>query len=91
MASQFDLEWGSIKEPGAGGNVDFLKLVNGGNMIRVVGKPSQIDLHWEKAVDGSTKKVICPGAGCPICRAGHAPQVRYQVKVIDKSNFDYKR
>lgn len=84
MSTTFDMDWGSIREPGSGGNVDFMKLVNGPNVMRIVGKPSLIEVHWEKAADGSTKKIICPGAGCPICKAGHAPNSRYQVKVIDR-------
>jgi hypothetical protein len=88
MASQFEMDWGTIKEPGSGGNVDFMKLVSGANVVRIVGRPSLIELHWEKAADGSTKKVVCPGAGCPICKAGHAPMSRYQVKVIDRGEKD---
>ena len=82
--SKFDMDWGSVKESGTGGNVDFIKLQNGVNPMRIVGKPSLIDIHWEEGVDGSKKKVICPGPGCPICKAGNSPQSRYQIQVIDR-------
>lgn len=88
--SNFDMDWGNIKEPGTGEKVDFMKLQSGQNQLRVVGKPSMIDIHWEKGLDGQNKKVICPGAGCPICKAGHVPQVRYQVQVIDKTDSKVK-
>lgn len=90
MANSFDLDWGNIKETGGGEKVDFMKLVNGQNQLRIVGKPSLIEIHWEKGIDGQQKKVICPGAGCPICKAGHAPMARYQVQVIDKTSGDGK-
>lgn len=82
--NNFDMDWGSIKEPGTGSTIDFLKLKDGMNQIRIVGKPSLINIHWEKGIDGQNKKVICPGAGCPICKAGKAPQARYQIHVIDR-------
>lgn len=90
MSNNFNMEWGNIPEPGTGGNVDFLRLQNGANQLRIVGKPSLIEIHWEKAIDGSSKKVICTGASCPICKAGHAPQARYQVKVIDRTDGKIK-
>ena len=88
--SNFDLEWGTIKEPGTGNNVDFMKLQTGINQVRIVSRPSLIDIHWEKATDGSQKKVICLGAGCPICKAGKVPMSRYQVKVIDRADSKVK-
>ncbi len=88
--NNFDMEWGSIKEPGTGSAIDFLKLKDGLNQIRIVGKPSLINIHWEKGIDGQNKKVICPGAGCPICKAGKAPQTRYQIQVIDRADGKIK-
>lgn len=87
--SKFDLDWDDIKEPNKGGNIDFYKLQPGDNKMRVVSKASLVDVHWEKDVQGQSKKVVCPGAGCPICKAGHAPMSRYQIKVIDKSPSVY--
>jgi hypothetical protein len=88
--SKFDMGWGDVKEPGTGGNVDFMKLQSGQNQLRIVGRPSLIEIHWEKAVDGTTKKVICPGAGCPVCKGGHVPMARYQVQVIDRADGKIK-
>ena len=88
--NQHEMEWGSIREAGGGEKVDFMKLQNGQNQFRIVGKPSLIDIHWEKGIDGQSKKVICPGAGCPICKVGHTPQIRYQVQVIDRADGKVK-
>lgn len=83
--SNFEMGWEDVKE-GSGGNMDFLKLQTGINQVRIVSMPAMINVHWEKSLDGSTKKVICLGSGCPICKAGKAPQSRYQVKVIDRAD-----
>ena len=88
--SNFDMTWNDVKEPGKGGNVDFLKLKDGINIMRIVSSPAQISIHWEKGIDGQNKKVICPGSGCPICKAGKSPQMRYQIQVIDRADGKIK-
>lgn len=84
--ANFDMDWDNIKELGTGDKVDFMKLLHGQNQVRIVGRPSMIDIHWEKGIDQQPKKIICPGAGCPVCKAGHVPQVKYQVHIIDKND-----
>jgi len=88
--SQHDLSWGEVKGGDNQEPTPFLKLQNGENRVRVVGNPSLIDVHWEKGLDGQQKKVICPGRGCPVCKVGHAPQARYQVQVIDRTDGKVK-
>lgn len=88
--SNFDMDWGSVKEAGTGASVDFIKLQTGQNQMRIVSKPSLVDVHWEKSVDGSTKKLTCLGRECPICKAGKVPMQRYQVKVIDRTDGKVK-
>jgi len=90
MAVQHNLEWDSIKTGDNEERAEFLKLQMGVNLIRVVGNPSLIDIHWEKGLDGQAKKIICPGKGCPICKIGHVPQSRYQVQVIDRADGKIK-
>lgn len=86
-----ELDWGNVSAGGGNReNAKFMKLQPGDNRVRVVGKPVMVDIHWEKGLDGSTKKVVCPGAGCPVCKAGHTPQSRYQVLVIDKADNEVK-
>jgi hypothetical protein len=81
------MDWDSIKDSGSGEKIDFYKINPGNkNQIRIVGKPSSIDVHWEKGVDGQPKKVLCPGRNCPICKAGHNPTIRYQIQVMDRAD-----
>lgn len=79
-----EMDWGSVRSGGNGEGTPFLKLEPGINQIRIVGKPFQVDIHWEKTLEGATKKVICPGTGCPICKAGHVPMSRFQVLAINR-------
>lgn len=85
-----ELDWGAMSSGGNKEAAKFIKLQPGDNRVRVVAKPVVVDIHWEKGVDGSTKKVVCPGPGCPICKAGHTPQLRYQVLVIDRADGEVK-
>ena len=81
-----ELDWGSVQTSSRGEGASFLLLKPGENRIRVVGKPFQANIHWEKTVlDGKQKRVICPGAMCPICKAGSVPQNRFQVLAINRS------
>jgi len=90
MAVQHELSWTSVRGGEAQEPAPFLKLQTGENRIRIVGNPSLIDIHWEKGLDGQAKKIICPGKGCPICKVGHAPQSRYQIQVIDRTDGKVK-
>ena len=67
-----------------GPRVPFMKLQPGKNVIRVASNPSKIYQHWEKTVDGKSKKITCIGTGCPLCAIGHVPSTRFQIKVLDK-------
>ncbi len=91
MATEFNLDWDSNtlsnKEQDP---VDYYKIQEGDNVLRIVGKPSKIETHWEDTVDGKTRKIICPGAGCPICAKGKRPKSRYQCKVIDRRDDKVK-
>ena len=86
----FDNEWGHINIAPAGGGSNgtrFMKLQNGENRIRIVSNLAAIATHYEKATDGSFKRIVCPGNGCPICAKGNRARVQYQCKAIDKSNW----
>jgi hypothetical protein len=84
-----ELDWGTIRNGNeGGGKTNFMKLEPGMNQARIVGRPYQVDIHWEKGLDGQNKKVICPGAGCPVCKAGKVPMARYQVQVINRKTND---
>lgn len=88
MSSNFNMSW--TDDSFDNGNTQYLNLKSGENRVRVVGSPSRVEVHWEKTLDGSKKKIVCLGNGCPICKCGHSPQIRYQVKVIDRTDNSVK-
>lgn len=85
-----ELDWGNVRVGGGGEGTPFMRLDAGINQVRVVGRPFQVDIHWEKGLDGQNKKVVCPGAGCPLCKKGKVPMARYQVMVIDRKDAKVK-
>ena len=85
-----EMNWSNIKTGGNGEGTPFLKLKTGENKVRIVDLPFETQIHWEDTVDGTKKKVICPGAGCPICKEGHIPQKRFQVLVLDREDNKIK-
>lgn len=89
MATQFDMTWDSIKDNN-GSNVAYMKLETGskGNRVRIVSNPSEIDVHWEKDVNGGNHRIVCAGSKCLFCEHGEKPQTRYQMLVLDKNNWN---
>lgn len=90
MATSFDMSWDEVKSGSS--NVNFLTLESGkvGNRVRIVSKPSQIDVHWEPSYeDGKRKnnKINCLGSKCILCEHGSKVQHRYQILVIDKTHW----
>lgn len=79
-----ELDWGSVKSGGTGEATPFLRLESGANQIRVVGKPYQVSIHWENALDGTKRKIVCLGANCPLCKKGKVPMQRFQVLAINR-------
>jgi hypothetical protein len=91
MATKFDMSWGDVTSNNNGGpTASYLRLQTGENKMRVVSAPSKIELHWEEAIDGSKKRIVCIGAKCPICKKGKTPQIRFQVKVLDRADGEVK-
>lgn len=85
-----EMNWGQIKSGGNGDATPYVKLQPGENRMRIVGLPYEVDIHWEETVDGSKKRIVCLGSGCPICKAGHIPQKRFQILVIDRTDNKLK-
>jgi len=93
MASQFELDWSSSqlsRKAQEQETVDYYKIQEGDNLLRIAGKPSKIEVHWEDTIDGGKRRIVCPGAGCPICAKGSKPKSRYQCKVIDRRDNTVK-
>lgn len=85
-----EMAWGQIKATGTGEGTPYVKLQPGVNIMRIVGLPYEVEVHWEDGIDGSKKRIVCLGAGCPICKAGHVPQKKFQVLVIDRTDGKLK-
>ena len=79
-----ELDWGSVRGGSSGESTPFLRLETGLNQIRIVGKPYQVDIHWEDGLDGTKKKIICLGINCPLCKKGRMPMQRFQVLCINR-------
>lgn len=85
-----EMAWGQIKSAGTGEGTPYVKLQPGVNVMRIVGLPYEVEVHWEESLDGSKKRIVCLGVGCPICKAGHVPQKKFQVLVIDRTDGKLK-
>lgn len=87
--NSFDSTWKSLGETfSSNDKVPFMKLQPGKNIIRIGSNPSRINQHWEKDRSGNSRKIVCIGADCPICAAGKKPNIRYQMKILDKNDSD---
>ena len=85
-----EMNWDEVKTISTGEGTPFMKLAQGANQVRVISNPYETKIHWEDTVDGGKKKVVCIESNCPICKAGHVPQKRYQVQVIDRADNKLK-
>lgn len=56
------------------------------NLIRIAGLPYAAEIHWVDDINGNRKKVICMGAGCPLCRHGVTTIARYYTAVIERTS-----
>ena len=88
MDMNFEKSWKDLDDDfSQGARVNYMKLQAGKNVCRIASNPSKIMLHWEKDILGKSHKIVCTGdSSCPLCKLGHAPSTRYQMKVIDKTN-----
>ena len=68
--------------------IPFMKLQSGKNVCRIASNFSKVNTHWEKTRDGKQKKITCIDTNCPLCKLGHTPSTRYQMKVLDKTDPD---
>ena len=85
-----EMNWGELKVGGNSDSTPYMKLAQGTNTCRIVSMPYETNVHWEETPDGQKKRIICIGTVCPICKAGHQPQKKYQVLVIDRADEKVK-
>ena len=88
--NSYDMSWNALNDSfeNKGPKVNFMKLQDGQSRIRVGSVPSKVFQHWEKTTLGKVRKVTCIGKDCPLCKLGHQPTIRYQLKVLDKADPD---
>lgn len=89
MATKFDMSWDEVKS-GSNSQVNYMRLESGsaGNLVRIVSNPSEVDVHWEVDKNGARHKFVCGGSKCILCEHGSNVQTRYQMLIIDKSNWN---
>lgn len=64
---------------------DFMKLVEGDNVVRIITKPYQFTVAWITDPSGVPRKVRSAlGKNCPLVKLGEKLQNRWYVGVIDR-------
>jgi len=91
-----EIDWNSGATPTGGGGraSDFMRLVEGENVVRVMGNPTQYFVHWVTTADGSTRKINSPIDDADLVRRledeGYRRQARWIVKVLDRTDDTFK-
>jgi hypothetical protein len=81
-----EVKYGQLEnwEEGAGLQNDFMKLLEGDNVVRVVTNPYQFVVHWVKDSNGANKRIRCSIKDCPLCKQGIKSQFRWYIGVINR-------
>ena len=91
-----EIDWNSGATPTSSGGraSDFMRLVEGENVVRVMGNPTQYFVHWVTTADGSTRKINSPIDDADLVRRledeGYRRQARWIVKVLDRNDDTFK-
>ena len=90
-----EIDWNSGDAgSGAGRASDFMRLVEGENVVRVMGNPVQYYVHWVTTADGSTRKINSPIDDADLVRrledAGFRRKPCWLVKVLDRNDETFK-
>lgn len=67
-----------------GGGSDFMRLVEGNNVVRVFTKPYQFYVCWIKDASGANRKVKSAVKNCPLIKRGEKVQKRWLMGAIDR-------
>jgi hypothetical protein len=93
-----EVSWGDSSLGGesksSGGKDQFLKLVPGSNLIRVLTQPYQYYQHKYKfeGEKGYGHRISCSAkhGSCPVCAKGDKPKKRWFLGVIDRKTNSYR-
>ena len=88
-----EIDWNSKLESSSS-NYDFMRVMEGENIVRIVAKPIQFYIHWVETKDGSKAKVISPNDNQSLVEKlsenGYARKPRWLLKVLDRSDESFK-
>ena len=72
----------------------YMRLVEGENVVRIMGNPIQFYVHWVTAPDGSKKKIVSPIDSPDLVTrledSGFRRQAKWMIKVLDRSDDEFK-
>lgn len=74
-------DWNEVD---VGGGSEFMRLVEGDNVVRVFTKPYQFYVCWIKDSSGANRKVKSAVKNCPLIKRGEKVQKRWLLGVIDR-------
>ena len=66
------------------GGSDFMRLLEGNNVVRVFTKPYQFYVCWVKDTTGANRKVKSSVKNCPLIKRGEKVQARWLLGVLDR-------
>lgn len=86
-----DIDWNSADA--SGGTLEFMRLQEGANVVRILGNPQQFYVNWLTLPGGKKKKVNTPDSPELAQRledAGFKRQARWFLKVLDRKDNKFK-
>jgi len=75
------LDW---EDGDTGGSGDFMNLVEGSNVVRILSDPYQFYVAWCIDATGQNRKVRSAMENCPLVERGEKIQPRWYVAVLDR-------
>lgn len=89
-----EVDWNDADSSTGGGNrVDFMRLTEGSNCVRVLSNPLQFYVNWVTLPDGRKRKLNSPDSTELVRKledAGFKRQTRWIVKVLDRKDNQFK-
>lgn len=88
-----DVDWNNADVGENGNSVEFMRLSEGANVVRILGNPVQFYVNWVTLPDGRKRKINSPEEGSLIRKledAGFKRQTRWLLKVLDRRDNKFK-
>jgi hypothetical protein len=88
-----EVDWNAA-DSDSGQKSDFARLVEGENVVRVMGNPVQFYIHWVTTPAGAKSKINSPANHPELVRrledSGFKRQARWLVKILDRNDDTFK-